>query len=487
MKRKLNQDILRYLNQQTSFVTSDKIAVDLDVSKITVVRHITEINSNYGTPIITSERGRGYKLNSQVYLKQSTNTGDTSSEERCNEIIKELLFVAPKRLRTIEVYEKFYVSEAAISKDKIIISQKLEKWNLSFVRSSRHISVIGSERDIRAAIMDIVLNLNQMTDISVLEDYCNGINNSQDFYFTIKQIEYASTALGANILYPYNISLFAHIYVLLERIRKYRYVAKQEESLTLLKENKYFSPEIYSICKRIIENISNHIGFSPDESEVIYLFEYLSSARISDVVPVDRDVSLSSQIAKSYIEKISLATNRKFSSKLRTELENHIHYMIQRLMNRVFLPNALLNEIQSGYYKLHRFICDASKEISLEYSLPEISEDESGFICLYFAKIIELERRQLNAYIVCTTGIGTSELITIKISQTFPEINIVGVTSNTAISKIVDFSDIKVDLIITTIPIQQMIGVPVVLVSSILTNRDIETISNIAGEMLYGK
>ncbi|HEL1639794.1 TPA: helix-turn-helix domain-containing protein [Streptococcus suis] len=103
MRRKLNYEILRYLKKQTSFITSDKIALDLEVSKITVVRHITAINANYDEPIIISERGRGYKLNTQIYIQKNLHLGENSNEERCIEIIKELLFVAPKRLRTMNV------------------------------------------------------------------------------------------------------------------------------------------------------------------------------------------------------------------------------------------------------------------------------------------------------------------------------------------------------------------------------------------------
>lgn len=93
----------------------------------------------------------------------------------------------------------------------------------------------------------------------------------------------------------------------------------------------------------------------------------------------------------------------------------------------------------------------------------------------------------MNAYIVCTTGVGTSELIAVKIRQSLPEINIVGVTSNAAIEKMGTFAEDSVDLIITTIPIKPQLEIPVVLVSSILTNRDIESISNVKRGIIHGK
>lgn len=487
MKRQLNQEIINYLYHQSDFVTSEQIALELDVSKATVTRRIAEINlmkDGTGQKIV-SERGRGYKLSSEVYFRFDGKQEESVADERCNEIIKELLFASPKRLRTYELYEKFYVSESVIAKDRTIISKKLEKWNLSLVRSNRHMSIAGAEKNIRAAIMGIVLNLNQTTDIAALEEYCKGISNEEDFKFTIQQLEYAYSALGMTIDYPYNISLFAHIYVLIERIRMFRHINTQSPSPVLLREEKLFLPEIYSVCKIIIDNIGHYTGIVPDEAEVTYLFEYLSTSRISHQTEMNLDIPLSNQIATSYIEKIGSRLGKTFSIELKQELEKHVSYLIQRLSNGIYLSNALLHDIQVEYQSVYVAVCESSKEISREYHLPTISVDESGFICLYFAKFLELERRKLNAYVVCTTGIGTSELIAVKIRKSLPDIEIVGVTSNTSIQKIVDCMDEQIDLLITTIPLPQNIGIPTVLVSSILTSRDIETIVQKMEEIRY--
>lgn len=488
MKRRLNQEIINYLNHQSDFVTSEQIAHSLGVSKTTVIRRITEINSSIenGNQIILSERGRGVKLNPATYIKLKNSTEESVAEERCNEIMKELLFAAPKRILTYDVYKNFYVSESVIAKDKLILAKKLEKWNLTLVRSNRHMSVVGCEKDIRAAIMEIVLQLNHTTDILSLEEYCKKINNGNDFLFAIKQIEFASTALGMPINYPYNISLFSHIYVMMDRIRLCRYVSLYDRRRDLLREEKLLLPEIYSVCKKIIDNIGHYIGVIPDESELVYLFEYLSTARISKDNAKKINSSISSQIAQSYIKKVSEKMRQTFSNQLYYELENHIRYLVQRLLNSVYLPNALLNDIQVEYKTIYKTICETSIEVAKEFNLPNISEDEAGFISLYFAKYLELDRKKINVYIVCTTGIGTSELISVKIRQTFPMINIVGITSNITISKILKSGDEQIDLLITTIPISQQLNIPTVLVSSILTNRDIETVKHVMEELGCG-
>lgn len=317
-----------------------------------------------------------------------------------------------------------------------------------------------------------------------MEEYSNGLNSSEDFLFTIQQIEYASTALGISINYPYNISLFAHIYVLIERIRLFRHISPHDQATILLREEKLFSPEIYSVCKKIVDNIGQYIGVVPNDSEVVYLFEYLSTARISDDATERIYIPKSNQVALSFIERVSKKLNKKFSRELFQELENHIKYLLQRLSNQVYLPNALLSDIQVEYGDIFRAVSESSLEVEEEFHLSKISEDESGFICLYFARYIELERKKVNAYIVCTTGIGTSELIAVKVRKSFPMLKIVGVTSSIAIQKIVECMDEQIDLLITTIPIIQQVDIPIVLVSSILTNRDIESLTHVIEEIV---
>lgn len=83
---------------------------------------------------------------------------------------------------------------------------------------------------------------------------------------------------------------------------------------------------------------------------------------------------------------------------------------------------------------------EVSKEVSQHFKLPLINADEIGFITLYFARMLETQQLPIQTLIMCTTGIGTSELLKAKIIKKFPDLNIVDViaTKNyrTALEKI---------------------------------------------------
>lgn len=116
----------------------------------------------------------------------------------------------------------------------------------------------------------------------------------------------------------------------------------------------------------------------------------------------------------------------------------------------------------------------ASKQVEREFHLPAISDNETGFICLYFVKYLEAQPRRnkrVRVYIICTTGIGTSEIISTKIRKLMPDLKVIGLGSNLEIEDILKKHK-NIDLLISTVPLSVKTNVPVELVSAFLTKED---------------
>ena len=154
-----------------------------------------------------------------------------------------------------------------------------------------------------------------------------------------------------------------------------------------------------------------------------------------------------------------------------TELNRHVLPMLNRLKNNIRLSNALLGEIEAEYGELLNGVMQASTIIAKEFKLPPISKDEAGFITLYFAKYLETHQNKTRILIICTTGIGTSELIAAKIQKDLPNITIVDVISNLNLEEQLEKTP-NVDLLISTIPLKKNYGLPVVLVSAVFTKQE---------------
>ena len=156
--------------------------------------------------------------------------------------------------------------------------------------------------------------------------------------------------------------------------------------------------------------------------------------------------------------------------------------MINRLKNRIHVKNGLLDQIQLTYEKIYNSVSEVSKEVSQHFKLPLINADEIGFITLYFARMLETQQLPIQTLIMCTTGIGTSELLKAKIIKKFPDLNIVDViaTKNyrTALEK-----NPNIELILTTVGIRSRLGVHTLLVSAMLTADDQSRIQKKIGEI----
>jgi len=173
------------------------------------------------------------------------------------------------------------------------------------------------------------------------------------------------------------------------------------------------------------------------------------------------------QITQFYLEEMSAQLKiLTDNDQLLLELASHIKPMINRLENGIHVKNSLLDQIKMTYETIFRKIVQVSKQVSKNYQLPAINEDENGFITLYFARMIETNQLPIRTLIMCTTGIGTSELLRVKV-----ELQIVEIIATRNIKKsLKDYSDIE--LILTTIHLQEKVPIKSLLVSAMFTMDD---------------
>lgn len=348
---------------------------------------------------------------------------------------------------------------------------------MSLVRKQRFLSIKGTEKNIRNAIIEVVLHVNNTTEISSLRNSI-GKYDDQDFDFALEQLKLAVKSLNNNLPYPYNINFFTHIYILLNRARTYKSVNYSVESKSSIKRKSRENPEIFKICHKIIQNIENYLNVRPLtlEVETYYLFEYLISSRLGDKKSeiTSDDHRLAEQVSEKYITSVSHFLKTNFSRYILNDIKNHIFSMIIRLKMQVSLPNALLNDIKLEYKPVFEATKLASEQVSHQFHLPTISDNETGFICLYFVKYLEAQperNKKVRVYIICTTGIGTSEIISTKIRKLMPELKVIGLGSSFEIEDILKKYK-NIDLIISTVPITIKTNIPVELVSAFLTKED---------------
>lgn len=488
---KRKQTLLLHLSQQEDYVTAKELARVLNVSDKTIYRLVKELNDETAEgELIYSERGRGYKLNYKSYVEgryrvsQRTNY---SPVERRNNVMEELLFSSPIARNIYDLYEEYYVSDTVVVSDEKVIAQNFTKYHLKLERKKNRIRVLGEEANIRRAIKDLI-QATRMINIDELNIAQKGNINRYDAEFVLNQLKLLEKMLQGTIPYPYNVNIFSHLYILLSRFRSVgNSFLKQVESIEPLEvEEMQQVPVLYEAAKKVIENTEKYLSEELPEVEVYYLFQYLESSRMqTEVDDVENFSEEVKEITDLYVTEMSKQLNIPFDeTELFNELAKHIKPLLNRLEHGIRIKNTLLEQIKLEYTKTFSKVEKVSKLAAKKHELPEITEDENGFLALYFAQAIESYPQKIKTLIMCTTGVGTSELLKVKVTNKFPEIEILDVVATRDVQNVLEkYPD--TELVITTVLMRKEIEKPSLLVNAMFTRDDQERLQRLIKELKY--
>ncbi|OIS61472.1 BglG family transcription antiterminator [Staphylococcus equorum] len=464
--------IINHLLNNTGYTKASELSKLLSVSSKSIYRLIKEINNTTVTKCICSERGKGYFVNplfdtSELISDSFTNSGDLTMSpiERRNEIVKDLLINSPKPISVNHIINKYFVSESVLSTDEKYIIESLQYYKLHLVRKSRTLAIKGEESSVRTALMKY------METIHIdFEQFTNIPRNieEKDMNFVNKQIKIIEKTLNVTISYPYNINIISHLYILILRFRKNGNCIGDEVSQNR-KNTDNLDPSYYRVCDIIIKNFEKYLSSKLPVSEKEYLYKYLISYRVENIEGFEeKEINFSQEIrdlTDQWLVGMGEVLNHDFSNKaFRIDFMKHIKPMVNRVKNEIIIKNNLLNQIKFEYPEIYRQTAIISKNI-----IKSISDDEIGFLSLYFAREIERNPRRIRTLITCTTGIGTSELLRVKVEKNLPEIEIVDVISSDVVNK-KTLDDI--DLIISTVAIKEFKSKPVIVVSAMFNKND---------------
>ncbi|EFR90028.1 transcription antiterminator [Listeria innocua] len=470
---KTERALINLFLTKNDFLTANQLALMLEVSSKTIYRKIKNINSATDEKeIIISEKGRGYKLNYKAYIQAKLETtsdifGYTPSERR-EKILLQVLFKSPKYLNIAKLYEGYYVGYNSIKNDFALLNQSIEKYHLALEKKQKEIRVVGTEENIRIAINEVINNLDLSSYDDLKTEYSN-LNNA-DVQFIVRQMEIIENKLMISIPYPYDINIFSHLYILINRFRQGEVEDFDETNEIYLVTNE----KLHTIAVEAIESIEQYLKMKLPKRETFNFLQYLISSRFnheielisSNVFPIVEEMTdfYINQVAA----KIDMPINKK---QLKIELLSHMKPMVNRMNHQINIKNNLLSDIKLEYGQLFDIIKETARDVAETFKLNTISDDEVGYITIYFAKHIEESPLVKRIIIMCSSGIGTSELLKVKVQKAFPDVEIVDVLSSTRFkNSLQEYQNI--DFILTTINAESTKEIPSLLVSAMFTEKD---------------
>ncbi|MHC5252748.1 BglG family transcription antiterminator [Listeria kieliensis] len=475
-------NVLNVLNYET-FTSAGELASQLFVSNKTIYRLVKKINdiaqSDYQKPLILSETGKGYILNPafiNINIQQSI---DYKEENQLNDLLLSLMYKHPNK-KSREAFKFEYVSESTAERLMKKLEERLLAYRIKLRMNLDYVWIEGKEQDIRKAIHEIILethNLNALGEIGIEL-------NEFDKHFLDKQLALLEESIGETINYPYDITLYTHLYMLLKRYREgdVSYLQRQEplevDELQLLHANR----RLAEVARQIKGNIERYLNLELSEMEEFFIFQNLYSINIQERESSNVDKSLAELISNQLITSFFSISDKSLLPSCRSLYEDiyqHTLPMLSRLRSGITVENNLLEEEKVEYrdtfYKLKAIIAEINKELTFE---TKINEEEIGYLTLYFEKYKLSKSQAKNVLLVCSTGIGTSELLKIRLEKNVQNINIVATMSQRQMKNNKAFLNENIDLILSTLRVPlDAVNLPVLTISPLLTSQDIQKIN----------
>ncbi|WP_276705397.1 BglG family transcription antiterminator [Caldibacillus debilis] len=476
--------ILSLLKRGKTYQTGNSISLLIGVSPRTIRNDIKTLNrvlKDYGAKII-SKRGMGYKLEIRNYTKFSEidaqifdngNYLTYSSIEKARLlkfIIKTILVhnFVNKKLFLQDLADELFISLTTVKNYLPSVNKELKKFDLRIkIDRFNGIRIEGDEDKFRNCIFENIFRDN---------------NYVLQHLLPVDEMEKIKEII-TNILLKHNLiltdiainNLIIYIEISIQRSLANKHIQFSEEEKKELRS----TPE-FVISKEIIKEIKNKLGKNID-NEIYYFTQHLvSSGKLIFSQINSFEFNRINSIINKIIEEIKLETSIDFTKdvELRNYLAIHLHVALNRLKYKMTIRNDLLNQIKYHYplaFELAVIACKKIKEIT-NFS---INEDEIGYIAIHFGAA--LERKGINEkskvkkiLIVCGSGLATASLIRERIKRFFgDQINIIETTSLLKLN--VEMIN-KVDLVLTTVPINNLTSNKVMLINSILSNKDLEEI-----------
>lgn len=399
------------------------------------------------------------------------------THERRNYIFFKALF--KEKINLTKMCEELDISRTTIKNDVKYLREELSKNNISLRAYQEGLILEGVENDIRREQLKFLKRYsNSMfydtTQIrtkteKIIEEYIKNV----DFKIIKSFIDNVQKKMNKVISdEAYNI-IAVYLIITVLRIKKDKYL-QEIGNQNFLADTEEF--RCISSFKEILEK-----GFKIElcHNEILQITDYFLGSHT---------YNFEQSYYKNWIEieilvkKFIAAFNKNIHTDLSKdkilfkEIINHIKPTLYRIKNRIKLENSIYAEVLNSYPNIFYLTKKAIKDIE-NYLGVEFSDDETAFLAIYFKGAIDRnkfkEKDLKRVLVVCAHGYGTSKLLVQQLNEIYT-INVVQTIPRYMLEKTLE--EERVDLIISTISIENKIDIPVVKVNSVLTQEDISAL-----------
>ena len=481
--------LFKLLSNSKVPMKSEEICEQLDIAPRTLRNDLKKYKSIFSENGVTliSKPGVGYYFeifDQDLYFRfiqdlikketQDQHLIPVYPEERINYLIKSLLGT-DNYIKIEDLEEELFVSRSTLTNDLKDVRERLEYYHLDIENKPNYgMKIIGEEFDKRACISKYYFNTDSYDDVILnTEKNKNKEIIKKLLYDTIIENNFTLTDIGFQ-------NLVIHIMILLMRMDKSAEDDTIEPIYKSLEDEKEFG-----IACLLIEKLQNEFKVKFPKKEIYYITIHLLGKKSMQYNNDTLLISKETQELLNYIfEHIKQNFQLDFSQdmELFRFLSLHFQPMMNRLKYGLYIENPLIDKIKNENHLAFEIALYAGSIIK-EIKKYDVSVNEVGYIALHFALAIERVQEKVkskNVIVVCASGAGSSQILLYKLKQKFK--NYINEIKVAKLYELLDIDQNKYDYIISTVPINFKINIPIINVQDFLTEEDVGLVRNIFTE-----
>lgn len=454
-----HRHILELLMNQMDDITAGEIAAEINVSTRTVHRELSELESileTYGIEL-RKKSGKGIQLLAKPeklevlrHLLDGRVDVEYSAEER-RMLLLCVLLQEEEPIKLFTLSHDLAVTIPTITHDLDELDSWVKRSNLTLVRKRGYgVELSGTEANKRRIILRLAKNGLDESDLfgkgegqhSPVAQKLLKLIGKENFTKVEEALWLAEDEGLSEISEQDYTNLLISLSITIARIQMGRHIEMKSD---------HHSTRPSKLLNHTIDHLTKEIPIQLTAAEISYIAELLEPTAVTHsnlLLPI-HELSYMEMVWK-LIRRMEKSLGVPFSEdrSLKEGLLSHLESAIKRLLAGATIRNPLLTQIKKDYEVLFEAIREAVDMTISELAIPD---EEIGFLVMHFGASIERQKqfkRNVRAILVCTSGIGTSKMLAVRLTKELPQINIIGNASWFEAARI---PEKDYDLIISTV------------------------------------
>ncbi|MEQ6388081.1 PRD domain-containing protein [Bacillaceae bacterium S4-13-58] len=448
----LVQDIADYIQVSEKTIRNDFKEIDEWLKDNSTASLVRKRSKGVYTELTEEERKR---------LMNELNIVDLMEESFGEEKLLEILMLILNKNKTFtiqELAERCFVSKTVIKKDLRTIEQFLIPFRLKItIKKKIGILVEGDELNRRNALFRLLeMSMGKQSNFNSI---MSNLFVSHEYIFVKRQVMKINDRLPLALNDEALNNVIFHILIMVQRIKLKNQINLSSEEMKEVRDK-----QEYELAVELLKSIESFFSVKFPEKEITYIaLRILGGKRQSPNSTVNVPFEMDDHVGKfinKLIDRVSKISNIHFGTdkQLYSGLSIHLHSTFHRLRYQLSVSNPMVNDIKKMYpYMFETIFSVISKMGDPVFS--KMLEDEIAFITLHFQSSLErlnkINGKNKRVLIVCSMGIGMSQLLCAKLERRFNSLNIEGCIPLSQLNQVNNFNDI--DFIITTEPVKTKI------------------------------